>query len=211
MIRRILPLITLCSIFLVCLSTGHRALAETTKPTPLDQNEYLRGTFELARHLDGFKKPLLSRGEFVISPQYGLLWKTTFPFPGITVLKGDGIFTTTQNGDRNAMASGSETRQFVSMISSVLSGNWSSLESQFDVHKNSVQSDGWQVTLMPHMNKTVAAQVSKITASGDTFVRKVMIEKPSSDQDVIAFDDHVVARGPLPPEFATLFTYENPE
>lgn len=212
MIRRFLVLIKLCAFVIVGLSAGQRALhAETAKPTPLDQNEYLQGTFELARHLDGFEKPLLSRGEFVISPQNGLIWKTTFPFPGITVLEGDGIFTITPNGDRNALASGSETRQFVRMISSVLSGNWDTLQSQFDIAENITQSNTWEAILTPNTNSAAATQVNRIAASGDIFVRKVTIEKPSSDRDVITFDDQVVGMLPLPPEFAKLFTDGIPE
>lgn len=207
MIRRFLVLIKLCAIVIFGLSAGQRALhAETVKPAPLNQNEYLHGTFELARHLDGFEEPLLSRGEFVISPQNGLIWKTTFPFPGITVLEDDGIFTITPNGDRNAFASGSETRQFVRMISSVLSGNWDTLQSQFNIAENITQSNTWEVVLTPSTNSAVATQVNNIAASGDIFVRKVTIEKPSSDQDVITFDDQVVGMLPLPPEFAKLFT-----
>ena len=212
MIRRFLVLITLCAIVIVGLSTGQRALhAETVKPAPLDQNEYLHGTFELARHLDGFEKPLLSRGEFVISPQNGLIWKTTFPFPGITVLEDDGIFTITPNGYRNAIASGSETRQFVRMISSVLSGNWDTLQSQFNIAENITQSNTWEVVLTPSTNSAVATQVNRIAASGDIFVKTVTIKKPSSDQDVITFDDQVVGMLPLPPEFAKLFTDGTPE
>lgn len=212
MIRRILVLFTLCTIFIVCLSTGHQALrAETAKPTPLDQNEYLRGTFELARHLDGFEKPLLSRGEFVISPQHGLVWKTTFPFPGITVLAGDGIFTIAENGDRNAMASGSETRQFISMISSVLSGNFSPLESQFDIAESTAETNTWKALLTPSTNSAMATQVKRIAASGDMFVKKVIIEKPASDQDVITFYNQSVGTVPLPPEFAKLFADGKPE
>jgi len=211
-IRRFLVLIKLCAFVFVGLSAGQRALhAETVKPAPLDENEYLRGTFELARHLDGFENPLLSRGKFVISPQNGLIWETTFPFPGITVLEGDGIFTITPNGDRNAMASGSETLQFVRMISSVLSGNWNTLQSQFDITKNSAQSSTWDVLLTPNTNSAVATQVNRIAASGDIFVKTVTIEKPSSDRDVITFDDQVVGMLPLPPEFAKFFTDGIPE
>jgi len=211
-IRRLLVLIKLCAIVIVGLSAGQLALhAETVKPAPLDENEYLHGTFELARHLDGFEKPLLSRGEFVISPQNGLIWKTTFPFPGITVLEDDGIFTITPNGDRNAMASGSETLQFVSMISSVLSGNWDTLQSQFDITENAAKSNTWEAILTPNTSSVVATQVNRIVASGDIFVKTVTIEKPSSDQDVITFDDQVVGMLPLPPEFAKLFTDGIPE
>ncbi len=212
MIRRFLVLIKLCAIVIVGLSTGQRALhAETVKPAPLDENEYLHGTFELARHLEGFEEPLLSRGEFVISPQNGLIWKTTFPFPGITVLEDDGIFTITPNGDRNAMASGSETRQFVRMISSVLSGNWETLQSQFNIAKNTKKSNTWEAILTPKTNGAVATQLNRIAASGDIFVKTVTIEKPSSDQDVITFDDQVVGMLPLPPEFAKLVTDGIPE
>ncbi|KXJ50494.1 MAG: hypothetical protein AXW12_03580 [Thalassospira sp. Nap_22] len=212
MIRRLLVLITLCAIVIVGLSAGQLALhAETVKPAPLDENEYLHGTFELARHLDGFEKPLLSRGEFVISTQNGLIWKTTFPFPGITVLEDDGIFTITPNGDRNAIASGSETRQFVRMISSVLSGNWDILQSQFNIAENITQSNTWEAILTPNTNSAVATQVNRIAASGDIFVKTVTIEKPSSDRDVITFDDQVVGMLPLSPEFAKLFTDGIPE
>lgn len=206
MIRCFLVLITLCAIAIGAPSTGLRTLrAETVEPAPLDQSEYLHGTFELARHLDGFEKPLLSRGEFVISPQLGLIWKTTFPFPGTTVVKRDRIFTITPNGSRNDMASGSETRQFVSMISSVLAGDWTDLEDQFDIQENTSQSITWKVILTPNPNSAVAAQVTKIAASGDIFVKNVIIEKPSSDWDVITFDAQVVGKNPLPDEFAKLF------
>jgi|TARA_Y100000782_G_scaffold45424_1_gene51008 hypothetical protein len=204
--RRFLVLITLCAIAFVAPSIGLQTLrAETAKPASLNQNEYLHGTFELARHLDGFEKPLLSRGEFVISPQSGLIWKTTFPFPGVTVLKRDRIYAIAPNGARNDMASGSKTRQFVSMISSVLAGDWTGLEDQFDIQENAEQSNRWKTTLTPHPNSAVTTQVAEIVASGDIFVQNVTIEKPSSDRDVITFDDQLVGENPLPDEFAKLF------
>ncbi|WP_430475482.1 outer membrane lipoprotein carrier protein LolA [Thalassospira lucentensis] len=180
--------------------------AEAARPIPITKNEYLRGTFELSRHLDGFEKPLLSRGEFVLSPQHGLIWKTTIPFPAITVFDEGGIFTIDQNGNRNAMAKGTETRQFVTMISSVLSGNWDSLESDFDATKKDRETTGWHITLTPSANSIVGNQIELITAQGNPFVQEVVITKPSSDHDVITFDGQLIETVPLPSEFNDLFT-----
>uniref|UniRef100_UPI0025CBA53A hypothetical protein n=1 Tax=Thalassospira sp. UBA1131 TaxID=1947672 RepID=UPI0025CBA53A len=65
--------------------------------------------------------------------------------------------------------------------------------------------------LTPKTNGAVATHLNRIAASGDIFVKTVTIEKPSSDQDVITFDDQVVGMLPLPPEFAKLVTDGIPE
>ncbi|MEQ8389586.1 MAG: outer membrane lipoprotein carrier protein LolA [Thalassospira sp.] len=206
MIRRLLVLITVCVAFASQLATPKALQAETASPTPIAKNEYLRGTFELNRHLDGFEKPLLSLGEFVLSPQHGLIWKTTFPFPGVTVFEEGGIFTIDQNGNRTAIAKGTETRQFVTMISSVLSGNWDPLESQFNITKTGVKTTGWRITLTPNANSAVGNQIELITAQGNAFVQEVVITKPSSDHDVITFDGQTIEPVPLPSDFNDLFT-----
>ncbi|MEQ8285294.1 outer membrane lipoprotein carrier protein LolA [Thalassospira sp.] len=204
--RKLLVLITVCVAFTSFLAVPKTLQAETARPTPIAKNEYLRGTFELNRHLDGFENPLLSRGEFVLSPQHGLIWKTTFPFPGVTVFEEGGIFTIDQNGNRTAMAKGTETRQFVTMISSVLSGNWDPLESQFDITKKDLETTGWNITLSPHSNNFVGNQIELITAQGNAFVQEVVITKPSSDHDIITFDGQTIEPVPLPSEFNDLFT-----
>ena len=91
------------------------------------------------------------------------------------------------------------------MISSVLAGDWTGLEDQFDIQENAEQSNRWKTTLTPHPNSAVTTQVAEIVASGDIFVQNVTIEKPSSDRDVITFDDQLVGENPLPDEFAKLF------
>ncbi len=206
MIRRLLVLITVFVAFASLLAMPKALQAETTRPTPIAKNEYLRGKFELARHLDGFEKPLLSRGEFVLSPQHGLIWKTTFPFPSVTVFDEDGIFTVDQDGTRNAMAKGTETRQFVTMISSVLSGNWNPLESQLDITEKDVETTVWHTTLIPKPNSVIGHQVELITAQGNAFVQEVVIEKPSSDHDVVTFHEQTIEPVPLPAEFNDLFS-----
>ncbi|WP_052065785.1 LolA family protein [Thalassospira australica] len=206
MIRGFLILITVCVAFASFLAMPQPLLAETAKPSPIAENEYLRGTFELARHLNGFEKPLLSRGEFVLSPQHGLIWKTTFPFPGVTVFEEGGIFSVDQNGQRDAMAKGNETRQFVTMISSVLSGNWNPLESQFNISESTAKTKEWNINLTPYPNSFAGSQIELITAQGNAFVQEVVIIKPSSDQDIITFDGQTIEPVPLPTEFNDLFS-----
>lgn len=205
MIRRILVLISAFGLIATCLVLPQRLQAEQIKPTALKPNEYLRGTFELARKLDGFEKPLLSRGEFILSPKHGLVWQTKSPFPSVTILEEAGIFTVDEDGKRNAMATGSEIRQFVTMISSVLSGNWEQLKSQFDIKKDFSKTNSWCVFLTPHTNNIIADQVEKIKVRGNVFVQEMMIQKPFSDQDLITFEGQAVEPLPLPSEFSNLF------
>ncbi len=46
----------------------------------LVQAPVLRGEFEQSKQVQGFSKPLISRGSFIVSRERGVLWLTKTPF-----------------------------------------------------------------------------------------------------------------------------------
>lgn len=172
---------------------------------PIKDGAYLHGTFVMERHLAGFDKPLKSTGQFALVPARGLVWQTTSPFPGSTILTDHGI--TNIDADGTAHKIGNDTAQFgvfINLISSVLAGNWSALESRFDVQFSPPDEKIWQVRLTPFSESAIGGQIIDINASGTRFVDHVILHKPGGDFDDITLSDQTISDLPLPDDFAKL-------
>jgi hypothetical protein len=186
------------------LAAPHAALARPGV-VALEKSQYLQGDFTLNRHLSGFDKGLKSQGDFVLVPGAGLIWQTTAPFPGTTVLGPGGIVNIDANGDRNKLGTGeAQFGIFVDLISSVLEGNWSALENRFHVEFSPPGNDTWQVKLTPFGESAIGGQITDIVATGDTFVQQVRLNKPGGDFDDISLSRQQTRNLPLPDDKAAL-------
>src|SRR5690606_22975802 len=124
---------------------------------------------------------------FCVVAGKGVLWRTLKPFPGTLRLTRDEIIH--YQGDRVAMRLDANQEPTVRTINSVLfsllSGDWSQLETLFDVD-GSVEKKRWHVTLQPRQ-QALAKVIGTIALEGDAYVKNVRFDEASGDKTSIVF------------------------
>ncbi len=145
----------------------------------------LRGQFEQSKQVAGFKKPLVSEGDFLIARDEGVIWRTRSPFPGELRLTRDSI-SASQNGavtfhlDANAEPG---VRLINGLLFALLEGQMKVLGEQFEID-GEIHGTNWQLLLTPR-DAQLARLMRRIELSGDQFVRHIEIAEANGDRTSI--------------------------
>lgn len=164
----------------------------------LGAGQVVRGRFVQTRHLQGFPRPLVSHGRFVLSPDHGLIWEVETPFAVVTIMSPAGLVQQRQGAETFRLAA--DRLPFMSrlyaMLEGALGGNWAALASDFTIARTGSATD-WQVTLTPKGPQSPSMPFRSIEARGGCLVDSVNLVKPAGDIDALAFSDQAVTTGPL--------------
>lgn len=167
----------------------------------LDAGQVLRGRFVQTRQLQGFTRPLVTEGQFALSPGRGLIWRAETPFAVTTVMSPAGLMQE-MNGTE-AFRLPAERVPFLGrlygMLGGALSGDWSALDSDFSITRTG-DATAWQATFSPRATPSAMMPFQTITAQGGCFVDAVDLLKPGGDVDRLRFLDQRVAGGPFSAE-----------
>ena len=149
----------------------------------------LHGQFEQIRHLQGFRNPLVSRGDFVVARDRGVLWETRKPFASTTVIMKDRVVTRGSDGGSQVMVDKSQS-QAASMINALmpalLGGDVVTLSKYFEVGETATDGGGWRLELTPRKSG-LAHVFARIVLQGDRYVRSVHLEEKGGDSTDIVF------------------------
>ena len=156
----------------------------------LDNSAVLRGEFEQTKTIKGFKKPLVSRGGFVIARGKGVQWATTQPFASTLVITADRLVTINEGGGGQKMDTRQEPglRAFNETLMAVLMGDIKVLAARFKV-EGSVQDTRWHLILTPR-DASLAALIARIDIEGDTQVRAIQLHEGAGDTSRLRFFNH---------------------
>lgn len=164
----------------------------------LGAGHVLRGRFVQTRRLQGFTRPLVTEGRFVLSPDLGLIWRAETPFAVTTVMSPAGLVQEMQGNETFRLAS--DRIPFLSrlyaMLGGALSGDWSALDADFTVARSG-DAGAWQATLTPRAAPSQTMPFQSIETHGGCFVDTVELLKPGGDSDTLRFLDQAVTTGPL--------------
>jgi Outer membrane lipoprotein carrier protein LolA-like len=153
----------------------------------LAQPTVLRGEFEQSKQVAGFKKPLLSDGDFLVAKDRGVIWRTRKPFPGVLKLTPSEIVAT-QGGDvafRLSAKTEPTVRVINGLMFALLNGDLSALSEQFKM-EGSVEAKTWTLNLVPKQ-PGFAKILTHVELSGDQHVRKVVLDEANGDHTTIVF------------------------
>ena len=164
----------------------------------LDPGQILRGRFVQTRTLQGFTRPLISEGHFVLSPGRGLIWRAEKPFAVTTLISSAGIVQLVQGNETLRLPSSRMPMlgQLYDMLGGAMAGDWHALERDFTVARSG-EAQAWQVTLTPRHADNAAMPFTAINASGGCLVEAVELLKPGGDADRLRFVDQTLTSGPL--------------
>lgn len=146
----------------------------------------VRGEFEQTKTIAGFRKPLVSHGDFLVARDQGVIWETRTPFAGTLKLTRKEIVST--SGDQQTLHLSTRDQPQLQAVNAllfaVLAGEVAPLEKDFTVTGSLRGAQAWQLALEPK-NPAYARAFTRIALEGDRFVRKVEITEQSGDRTEI--------------------------
>lgn len=156
----------------------------------MDSAAVIRGDFEQTKAIKGFKKPLLSRGRFLIARGRGIQWLTQEPFPSTLVVTRERLMTVTDGGVQQMDARQEPGLRAVNeLLMAVLGGDLRALNARFQVEGSLQGSQGWRMTLVPK-DAALLRFIARIDMEGDRHVQQVRLLEGSGDESRIRFAHH---------------------
>ncbi|WP_342381266.1 outer membrane lipoprotein carrier protein LolA [Myxococcus stipitatus] len=190
-------------LLLVTLLAGMTASAQdvvTQVRARLADVPLLRGDFEQKKTVSGFKKPLVSRGVFLLAREQGVLWDTKTPFASTLTLTRKSLSAQQSSGAAAYHLDASKEPGLAAVnevMFALLSGDVAALSKRFRVEGALEGAEGWKLTLTP-TDAGLARVFRVIHLEGDKYVRQVRLEEARGDVSVILFDK--LAQAPSPTE-----------
>lgn len=155
----------------------------------LAQPPVLRGQFEQSKQLQGFRHPLVSRGDFLLVRARGVAWDTREPFASTTLLTRDRLLTRLPDGSQQVLleTAGSPGMAAVNaLLMALVAGDLPALAARFKLEETLLDDGRWQLRLLPDED-SLRQVFAGITLGGDRFVREVRIEETGGDVTVLRF------------------------
>jgi hypothetical protein len=160
----------------------------------LQDAELLRGEFEQAKTLKGFKKPLLSRGQFLVARGKGVQWLVREPFASTLVVTPERLLARQADGRISAQLNTRDEpglRVVNSVMFALVRGDVAALGERFTVDGELLGKDGWRLRLVPR-DAALLQVFSQVDIEGDQFVRSIRMAEAQGDSTQIRFSAMVV-------------------
>lgn len=159
----------------------------------LAKPEVIHGRFIQEKHLRALPQPLLSKGNFVLAKNHGLLWLLKTPLQQDYRITAKGIARRDDNGWQllpNKSAGAEQNRLFLA----VLQGDSSGLQRDFELALSG-DAQQWKLTLTPR--SLLLKQVFKqINIDGGALVQTIELLETQGDSTVLRMQDSI-ANQPL--------------
>lgn len=149
-------------------------------PAPVQQ-----GTFEQAKQVKGFKRPLKSSGAYVVTKGQGVQWNTLKPFPSELTVQAEEISSKANGAEVFRLDAKSEptVRVITQLLFSLLAGDLAALETHFTA-SGEVKAESWHIELQPKSD-ALKKVFATITLDGDRAVRAVLLKELNGDSTSI--------------------------
>ena len=159
-----------------------------------ERPDVLRGNFEQTKTLAGFKKPLISKGTFVIDRSRGVQWITASPFASTLVVTRERLTTWGGGGNKQQLDTKREPglRAVNDLIMAMLSGDIKVLVSRFETKGSMKSAQSWNLSLTPK-DTSLAGFIKNIDIEGGHHVDQVRMVEPSGDVSVIRFTNNTAS------------------
>ncbi|KFN47115.1 outer membrane lipoprotein carrier protein LolA [Arenimonas metalli] len=155
----------------------------------LAQPVVLRGQFEQSKRLEGFRQPLVSRGDFLLVRDRGVAWDTREPFASTTLLTRERLLTRLPDGSQRVLLDAADSPGMAAvnaLLLALVAGDLPALAERFALDETLAADGSWRLVLTP--DETGLRQAfTRITLAGDRFVRDVVIEEAGGDVTTLRF------------------------
>lgn len=159
----------------------------------LQKPQNLQGHFIQQRFLKSLDNPIVTKGQFILLKNKGLLWQMETPFANRLRVRQDGI--SQWNGTQWVSGQKPGQAQQVQLFLGLLSGDISALTKQFDPMLSG-SAENWQLTLKP--NSLLIKQIfSDIHIRGGQLITQIELNETQGDKTVIQLEQIRIDQ-PLP-------------
>lgn len=149
----------------------------------------LRGEFEQRKTVKGFKNPLLSRGDFIVARERGVLWHTREPFASTLLLTRERLLARAADGSVATKLDARDEpglRAINELLFALMAADLPALVQRFRIEGELQGAEGWRLRLTPR-EAAVAQWVSRVELEGDHNVRSVRLAESQGDTSNIRF------------------------
>jgi hypothetical protein len=189
-----MPLRTALGSLLLCLGLGFAGTAAPAPAAPasavagrLANPAVLRGSFEQEKRLKGFRNPLLSKGDFLMAKERGVVWSTRTPFASTLVLTKQKLLLRQADGSARSLGAGEAAVATTNtLLMALLGGDTQALSRQFTLHESVAADGSWKLELVPKQG-ALKKLFARIELQGDQYVRSVHLEEVRGDSTDIRF------------------------
>ena len=164
----------------------------------------LKGEFEQAKTIKGFKNALVSKGEFLVARGQGVWWHTREPFESTLVVTKTRVFARNPDGSTSNLADAQAepgVRQVNELVFSLLAADLDALADKFNVAAQPAGASGWSLVLTPR-DPAIGKFLVRATLAGERDVQSVRIEEARGDTTLIRFSRQQPAAALAPDEAA---------
>lgn len=164
--------------------------------TELSTSRVLSGQFVQRRFLNGLARPLISRGDFLLAREQGILWRTREPFASEFVLTSAGM--TLRDGTSELRVSDAERpalRTALDMLLAIVALDVERLSAGFELY-GLKHDDRWQVGLRPRSGG-LAQVFSRAVIIGARHVERIELVTAGGDRTEIELTDVATRSTPL--------------
>jgi hypothetical protein len=162
----------------------------------------IRGSFEQRKSLKGFRHPVVSRGDFVVMRERGVVWRTQEPFPSSLLVTRDRVVARQADGTVAKRLNASEepaVRTISETLFALMTADVRALAARFDIQGETVGAEGWRLALQPR-DAGVAKWLTRVELEGDRFLRAVRLQEGSGDSTQIQLSKLQAAAALTPQE-----------
>ncbi|MBA1262264.1 outer membrane lipoprotein carrier protein LolA [Stutzerimonas stutzeri] len=145
----------------------------------------IRGQFVQEKHLRALPLPLVSRGQFVLARDHGLLWLLQAPLQQDYRITDAGIAQRTDSGWQAATQQGATERQN-ELFLAVLGGDAEALQRDFNLDLQG-SSDAWTLTLTPHA-KLLQQIFTAIHIQGSATAERIELRETQGDSTLLLLE-----------------------
>lgn len=160
----------------------------------LENPAVLRGEFEQAKTIKGFKRPLVSKGSFVMARDKGVQWVTAQPFASTVVVTRERLLTLGESGASRQVDTRQEPglKAVNEMLMALLAGDVKALAERFQAEGALQGAQGWRLALKPR-DASLAGFITRIELEGHRHVDSVNLYEASGDASRIRFFNHAAS------------------
>lgn len=160
-------------------SPGARAFDLNALNAQLRAQPVVRGDFVQEKHLRALPQPLVSRGQFVLAQDHGLLWLLRSPLQQDYRITASGIARRSTEGWQ-ASAGQSPSERQNRLILALLSGDGEALAADFSLQLEG-SAEAWQLTLTPR-GALLGQIFTRVQLSGGQNVEQIEIFETQGDR-----------------------------
>ena len=164
----------------------------------------LRGAVEQRKTVKGFRNPLVSRGNFLVARELGVVWHTLQPFESTLVVTRDRLISHQSDGSVGTLIDAHDEpglRMVNELLFALIRADLAVLTARFYIEGSLQRGDVWQLTLTPR-DEMLAQWLTRAELEGDDHVRIVRLDEVRGDSTLIRFGEQQVGDVPTASETA---------